>query len=429
MNKWIITMGIIVMTALMVVFSAISIGNTQERPDSNSGEEPKGLEIDLSRGHAILPEGRGFAEGHILVKFRPGADIAEINAKLNGKAIDVIPQINVHIIGIHGAMSAEEMVGRFNQHPHVEYAELDQIAYVVLMPNDPHFSKQWGLNNTGQTGGTSDADINACEAWDMTTGAASVNIAILDTGIDQTHEDLQAKITANKNFTSSRTVDDKYGHGTHVAGIAAAITNNGKGIAGTGYSSGLMNVKVLGDRGSGFYSWIAQGIIWAADNNARVINLSLGGSQVDKTLENAVNYAWSKGVVLVAAAGNNNVSTKLYPAAYPNCIAVAATDHNDQKASFSNYGADWVDVAAGGVNIYSTLPDHKNTIGKLYYDYLSGTSMATPFVSGTAGLVWTTGYGYGNSSVRNRIESTCNTIAGTGSYFRYGRVNAYEAVK
>jgi hypothetical protein len=144
-------------------------------------------------------------------------------------------------------------------------------------------------------------------------------------------------------------------------------------------------------------------------------------------LQNAVNYAWNKGVVVVAAAGNNGNTARVYPAYYANCIAVAATDQNDAKASFSTYGS-WVDVAAPGVSIYSTLPNHTNSIGTMNYRYLSGTSMATPHVAGLAGLLWATSYGTSNTSVRSRIESTADAIAGTGTYWQYGRINAYKAV-
>jgi thermitase len=298
----------------------------------------------------------------------------------------------------------------------VLFAEPDFIAKAIGTPNDPSFGNQWGMTK-----------IQAPQAWDITTGQPSIKIAILDTGVDQDHEDLAGKIVANKNYTTSGTVDDRYGHGTHVAGIAAAATNNGIGVAGVGYNSTIMNVKVLDDTGSGYYSWVASGITWAADNGAKVINMSLGGSSSSSTLESAVNYAWGKGVVIVAAAGNSGNTARLYPGYYTNVIAVGATDSNDAKASFSTYGS-WVDVAAPGVNIFSTLPNHANQIGSQNYDYLSGTSMATPYVAGLAGLVWATSCGTSNTNVRNRIQSTADPITGTGTYWQYGRINAYKAV-
>jgi len=361
---------------------------------------------------------QNFAPDRVLVKFKAGTDEAArhaIHSRHGGSVIGEIPQLGIQVVRIPAGKALEKATG-YRGEKAIEFAEPDFVAEAIGVPNDPYLTNQWGVTK-----------IQAPQAWDVTTGDESIKIAILDTGVDQDHEDLASKIVANKNFSSSGTVDDRYGHGTHVAGIAAASTNNGVGIAGVGYNCAIMNVKVLDDTGSGYYSWIANGIIWAADNGAKVISMSLGGSLASSTLESAVNYAWSKGVVLVAAAGNDGKTTPVYPAYYANCIAVAATDQNDVKASWSNYGS-WVDVAAPGVNIFSTLPNHTNKIGILNYGSLSGTSMATPQVAGLAGLVWATPYGTSNTNVRSRVESTADPIAGTGTYWQYGRINAYKAV-
>lgn len=313
-----------------------------------------------------------------------------------------------------------EFAKLFSQSHLVEYAEPDYVAHALLVPNDPHFSKQWGM-----------VKIQAPNAWDISSGSASVKVAVLDTGIDQDHEDLIGKIANQKNFSQSFTLDDKYGHGTHVAGIAAAGTNNGKGVAGLGYNTQLLNVKVLGDNGSGSYSAIVNGIKWAADNGAKVINLSLGGSSASKALEDAINYAWGKGVVLACAAGNSGSSAPVYPAYYDNCLATAATDVNDAKANFSTYGF-WVDIAAPGVNIFSTTPNQKNKVSKnKNYDYLSGTSMAAPHVAGLAGLIWATGHcaDLDATCVRSKIEDNADQISGTGTNWAKGRINAYQTVK
>lgn len=390
----------------------------------------------------LAPSAAGelYAPDRILVRFAPGVSASTMAAihRANGAVlIREIPQIGVQVLRVP-SNQVPQLVAAYSRNPNVLYAEPDYVAYAIGTPDDEYFAQQWGMHNTGQTGGTVDADIDAPEAWDIITGTADIKIAILDTGTDQDHEDLcptltSCKIVANKNFTDSPTVDDKYGHGTHVAGIAAAITNNEKGVAGVGYNSSLLNVKVLNDQGSGYYSWIANGIVWAADNGAKVINMSLGGYFRSRTLENAVNYAWNKGVVLAAAAGNDGTSRKLYPAAYTNCIAVAATNDDDQRVNepgwwASNYG-DWVDVAAPGLYIYSTFPNHPYTINKSpNYDYGSGTSMSTPHVAGLTALVWATGYGTSNSAVRQQIESTADAIPGTGTYWIHGRINACNAV-
>jgi len=316
-----------------------------------------------------------------------------------------------------------------NKNPLIEYAEPNFIAKTQdLIPNDTSFNLQWGLNNP------SDADIDAPEAWAINQGNETIKIAVLDTGINLSHEDLVNKIDSlRKDFTGSG-IEDDYGHGTHVAGIAAAETNNATGVAGMGFNSKIIVGKVLDNSGSGYYSWISDGIKWAVDNGASVINLSLGGYASSRTLEQAIKYAWSKGVVITAAAGNDNRGSKLYPAGYTNVIAVAATDNNDKKASFSNFGK-WVSVAAPGVNIYSTFPNHPFYLQTEYgrsmnYDYGNGTSMATPFVSGAAALIWASGKcaPLNNSCVRNRIQSTADKISGTGKYWRYGRINAYKAI-
>ncbi len=362
--------------------------------------------------------GRDFASDRVLVKFKPGVDeVARqmVHRKHGGVVVGEIAGLGIQVVKVPPGKALGK-VRDYGREAAVEFCEPDFVAYALEVPNDPYFGEQWGMTK-----------VEGPEAWDVTTGESAVRIAILDTGVDQDHEDLMAKIVSNKNFSTSNTVDDRYGHGTHVAGIAAAATNNGKGVAGLGYDCAIMNVKVLDDKGSGYYSWIANGIIWAADNGARVICMSLGGRSGSSTLQSAVNYAWSKGVVIVAAAGNNGNSNPVYPAYYSNCIAVAATDQNDAKASWSSYGS-WVDVAAPGVAIYSTLPNHSNSIGMLNYGSLSGTSMATPHVAGLAGLVWASLYGTSNADVRSRIESTCDAVPGTGSYWRYGRINAYRAV-
>jgi thermitase len=355
-----------------------------------------------------------FSSQQILVKFKSGTSLpeaAEIHRQSGGQVRETIPGIGVQVVAVpNGQVMAKAKA--YSAHPQVAYAEPNYIAEAVGEPDDTYFDKQWGMQK-----------VQAPEGWGITTGSPSLTIAILDTGVDPEHPDLIDKIVDDVNFCDSPTADDVYGHGTHVAGIAAASTNNGIGVAGLGYDATIMNVKVLRDNGSGYHSWIAAGIIWAADNGAEVINLSLGGGESSHVLEDAVNYAWSKGVVVVAAAGNNGNSFPCYPAGYANCIAVAATDAHDEKPLWSNYG-DWVDVAAPGTGIYSTLKDDS-------YGYMAGTSMASPHVAGLAALVFTTvtdvnGNGFLNDEVRFRIEATSDDIgiSGIGS----GRINAAGAV-
>lgn len=320
----------------------------------------------------------------------------------------------------------------------VSIVEEDAIASVLLSPNDPSYTlSQWGLENTGQNingvVGKSDADVDASSAWDKTSGEG-VKVAVLDTGIDKDHSDLTGVVVLNKNFSTSTTDDDLYGHGTHVAGIIAAKFGNALGIAGACKGCSVINVKVLGDDGSGYYSAIVNGIYFAVENGAKVINMSLGGSSSSVSLEQAVNFAWSKGVVIVAAAGNSGNSNKFFPAAYKNVIAVASTNNKDQKSTFSNYSNNWVMVAAPGEAIFSTLPNHDNVLKNKYglpseYGWLSGTSMASPLVAAEAALV-TKKYGaFGASMVRFKIERNTDLIAGSGRYWKYGRVNFEKATR
>jgi thermitase len=390
----------------------------------------------------------GYAPDRILIKFRAGTAEslkASIHGLHGGKVKQIIKGIDVQVVEVP-ADKVKEKIKAYKGEANVEYAEPDYVVSAdpliglatLTNPNDYFFYDQWALNNTGQsvpgvtdppgqgTPGTTDADIDALEAWEITQGSSEVKIAILDTGIDQDHEDLATKIVANSNFSDSPTYDDLAGHGTHVAGIAAAITNNdSKGIAGIAIKSVLLNGKVLNDSGIGYNSWIASGINWAVAQKAKVINLSLGGSGYSLTVANAIYNAWNNGCIIVAAAGNNGNTSPFYPAYYSNCIAVAATDQSDVRASFSNYGS-WVDIAAPGVNIISTYPVHPYTN---YYAYASGTSMASPHVAGVAALVWASEYGTSNSNVRSRIQSTADPISGTGTYWQNGRVNALNAVE
>ena len=193
----------------------------------------------------------------------------------------------------------------------------------------------------------------------------------------------------------------------------------------------ILDGKVLNDSGVGSSSSLANGINWAVSNGAKVINMSLG-VRASRTLETAVNNAWNKGVVLVAAAGNGGNQTKIYPGAYPNVIAVAATDNNDAKASFSTYGASWVDIAAPGVNVYSTFPNHPFVLGtqnnrSFGYDVGNGTSMSSPIVAATAALAWLAPWRHEHVRPRN-VESTADKIPGTGTSWAHGRVNAFDAV-
>lgn len=378
-----------------------------------------------SSGSSAPPaQGTSFVPDEVLVKFRPDAPpgaMIDVAGKHHISQAQPITGIGVTRMKLSESSGGPEAVVRaLNRNPNVEYAELNYIVSTVTTVNDPYFTGgfQWNL-----------AKVQAANAWDVTTSNAGISVAVLDTGVDLSHPDLQGKVIVSVNFSDSATANDVNGHGTHVAGIVGAATNNGQGIAGLGYNTSIMNVKVLGDSGTGGSSWIAQGVVWAADHGAKAINISAGATFQMATLEDAINYAWGKGVVIVAAAGNNASSTPFYPAAYPNVIAVASTDINDHLASSSDYG-DWVDVAAPGANIYSTLP-LDNLLQPGGYGVMGGTSMASPHVAGLAGLVFTSaadrnGDGFLNDEVRACIEQNADNIGLSG--IGGGRINAYRAV-
>ncbi len=349
----------------------------------------------------------------LIIQFKPGTSaghISCINSALGDKILESIPQLGVQVIEVKAGQESNR-TRAYRQYSEVSSVEIDITAEAVEIPYDTHFNEQWGITK-----------VQCQQAWEITKGSRDVKIAIVDSGIDLEHPDLASKIIASANFSYSDTADDRRGHGTHVAGIAAAITANGDGIAGMGYDTSLINVKVLNDNGSGYYSQIARGITWAVDNGADIINLSLAGSTYSGVLQEAIDYAWNKGALIVVAAGNSNSEALSYPACYERCIAVAATDETDQLYYFSNYG-DWIDVAAPG-SAYSTTLDGG-------YCFRMGTSMASPHVSGLAGLLFAiahddNGNGRLNDEVRDIIESTCDDV-GIGG-IGHGRINAYRAV-
>lgn len=291
--------------------------------------------------------------------------------------------------------------------------ELESTAHesAVMAANDDYSGRQWAIPK-----------IMAPQAWEVTSGEPNVIIAVLDTGIDNEQKDLAGKVISEVNFTDSLTTGDVYGHGTHIAGVIAAGAGSGAGVTGLAPDCRLMNVKVADDQGRFNSSIAAKGVTWAVDHGAKVINMSLVSTEPSSSLEEAINYAWNKGAVVVAAAGNLVGDKVVYPAYYSNCIAVAATDSNDYVASWSSQGA-WVDVAAPGVDIYSTLPGDK-------YGYKSGTSMAAAHVSGLAGLLFAlekdkNNDGFVNDEVRAAIENGCDGL-NIGAV--KGRINAYHAV-
>lgn len=350
--------------------------------------------------------GQGYVSGEVLVKFRAPFRVSKTMQSLGARVVQRLPEIDVSRVELPAGISVEQAVRMFGQDPKVEYAEPNY--YLQLQGvNDPMFPQQWDLQK-----------ISAPSAWMICMGSQNVLVAVLDTGADLSHPDLAGRIAGSKNFIGVGPVQDENGHGTHTAGTIAAATNNGIGVASLGYQTRLLVGKVVTDHGGTTVSVVAQGIAWAADNGAKVVSMSIGLPNDSNTLHAAVDDAWNRGLVLVAAAGNNANTQRLYPAAYSNCIAVAATDQADRRCSFSSYG-DWVHVSAPGQSILS-LYKHGGTAT------LNGTSMATPHVAALAALLWANG-ARSNAAIRSAILNSGDPTTGFGLY-PTRRINARRAL-
>lgn len=352
-----------------------------------------------------------YMPGEVLVKFRADAKLAEMAVPIGMQAqvTQRIDGIGVLRLKLRAGQSVAGAVRKLERHASVEFAEPNFRVQSFEVPNDPRFGNQWSLGK-----------IRCVQGWELSMGSSDVVIAVLDTGVDPDHPDLVNKLVPGFNIlNNNNNTSDPNGHGTHVAGIAAAATDNGIGIAGVGYHSRIMPVKVLNSSGGGSTSDVAAGINFAVNAGANVISMSLGGTNGSSSMISAVNLAWSQNILLVGAAGNNGGSQQTFPSAYDNVIAVASTDINDQRAGNSNFGF-WVDVAAPGVGIQSTYNDND-------YRTMSGTSMAAPHVSGLAALLWAhLGLGTDVAVIRDRIESN---VLPVGSWVAHGRIDVERALK
>jgi hypothetical protein len=344
-----------------------------------------------------------YVPGQLLVKFRhntPARGVAvalrTAGAELDGR----IPNLGVQLLHVSPSRVASTLQ-ELESDPRVAFAERDALLSAQATPNDYWWPSEWAPSK-----------VNAPSAWDSTTGSASTVIAVLDSGVDFSQPDLQGAFVAGHDIVNSdNDPSDDYGHGTQVAGVAAARSNNAIGVASYCWRCSIMPVKVLGANGTGSVSDVAAGITWASDHGARVINMSLGSTSASSTLASAAQYAHDHGAVLVAAAGNSGSTTQTYPAALPTVIGVAGTDSADQLTSTSNYGS-WVKVAAPGCNFTTGLNS--------WYGTFCGTSSASPVVAGVAALALSLDPGATNTQVEQAIEAS----AVPESFVQYGRVDA-----
>lgn len=399
---------------------------------------------DWTRGTQSRSAEERYVPGRVLVKFKEFIPdwLAEWRIETYPVLVGFrLPRIKTFILTLTQDTSVEEAVAALRLNPEVEYAEPDYIASAQLTPNDPFFSYQYALSNTGQEIhipgsplGKLSADIKAAAAWEETTGDQKVIVAVLDTGVDLLHPDLKNKLASsgrdfvNGDFDAS----DDHGHGTYIAGIIGAETDNGLGIAGAAWKCKILPVKVLDNTALGEYSKIALGILYAADNGAKVINLSLGYTEHSATLRDAVKYAFDQGLVLVAGTGNGGGPVE-FPAAYDAyCLAAAATDYNDARPAWSNFGSE-VDVAAPGVSIFSTVPQGFYGPGSVDYGFASGTSASAAYVSGLAALIISLKPFLTATQVMDVIRYSAddvNAVAfpGKDEFLGYGRINMEKAL-
>src|ERR687894_686262 len=366
--------------------------------------------------------GQAFAPGEVVVVLEQPAspaDLRGLNRENDARVEEDLPGSDVNVVDLPRDLPVAEAVRAYEGSPDVAYAEPNFKVYPSAAPNDPNYRDLWGLNNAGQTGGTTDADTDAPEAWDTTTGSPETVVGVIDEGIDVNHPDLRDNIWTNSGEVAGNKIDDDGNgyvddvngydfanndatvydpdpisgkgdeHGTHVAGTIAAVGNNGIGVAGVNWKAQVASLKFLGADG-GDTSDAIEAINYAVAEGMDISNNSWGGGGRSQALEDAIRRADNAGHIFIAAAGNggadgvgdDNDATPQYPAGYnlANIVAVAATDDTDRLASFSNFGTTSVDLAAPGVGIMSTLPGGR-------YGRYSGTSMASPHVAGVAALI------------------------------------------
>jgi serine protease len=419
----------------------------------------------------LIPYGQGEAvAGEIIVKFKPGVgpSLEEAINRANGAtAVYRSPFAGFLRLRLPAGRAIAQMAAAYRANPHVEYAEPNLVRRALAFPNDPYYPYQWHLDDSvapagpNPYGGANGGGINLEPAWDISTGSGVI-VAVVDTGIAyenytqttgwRTKRYYQAPDLAGASFVpgydfinNDSHPNDDNSHGTHVAGTIAQSTNNALGTAGVAFGASLMPVKVLDKNGSGTDAEVADGIIFAANNGAKVINLSLGGPGSTATLENAVAYAYAAGATIVCAAGNDGdgANTPSYPAAYDAyCIAVSATRYDETRAYYSNYGS-YVDLAAPGGDVgvdqngdgygdgvlQNTFnPNTKNTADFGYW-FFSGTSMASPHVAGVAALLIADGIAEPDD-VREALESSAEDKGAPGwdTEYGWGIVDAYAAL-
>lgn len=410
-----------------------------------------------------------YVPDQIIIQFNPSSSSNEqLQSQVyhrisdqTGLSIQIVDESRItpglELVEVTNCKNLAKTIKIFQNQPEILYAEKNYILEIQKIPDDTYYGELWGLNNTGQKDhsgyiGKIGADISAQNAWDITTGSENVIVAVIDSGVDITHPDLVNNIWTNPNeipnngidddnngfiddvngwnfFDDNNDISDKDGHGTHVAGIIGAVGNNGLGVTGVAWNIKIMPVR-LGAKNWTSYMEV-QAVNYATKMGAAVINCSYGGqgfSEIEKTA-----YENSTAVIICAAGNetNDNDIKPSYPCNYkcPNIVSVAATNNRDQLAEFSNYGKNSVHLAAPGDEIYSTYPQKLVHKGNLPYRYMSGTSMAAPYVSGVAALIKAVNSSLNNVQIKDILLNSVDPLNSLkGKVSTGGRLNANQAV-
>ncbi|MDH5218273.1 MAG: S8 family serine peptidase, partial [Gammaproteobacteria bacterium] len=441
-------------SALLLIFVSFLIQGCIEQRSldtENSGVLPGGYYVSLDNKNVVLDQGAR-ADG-ILVKFASDTSsrtrtrsIQSAGLRENGR-FRLVPGLT--LADVLPGFTLNQTLNALARDPNVAFAEPNYIVTTDALPNDPRFNQQYGLNNTGQSGGVVDADIDAPEAWDIQTGN-DVIVAVIDTGVDYNHPDLVNNMWQNPGEIPGNRIDDDGNgfvddvrgwdfatntndpmdpnrHGTHVAGVIAAQGNNGTGVTGINWSARIMPLKFMDNQGVGTTAAAIRAIEYAVANGAKVSNNSWGGGNFSQALFDAIQAANRAGHMFIAASGNDGVSndrTPHYPSSFdlPNIISVGASDESDLITTFSNFGATSVDLLAPGASIFSTVINNG-------YASLSGTSMATPFVSGVASLLFAHNRDLTVSGVRNAILNNVDRLPALNRVVASGgRLNVFNAI-
>jgi thermitase len=445
----------LVISVLFIFFSSSNFDHPRFRKQKRSPVRASRFEAHIiNNGQPYRMKEQRYAPDQILVKFKPRLSTLAIETTVNAyqaRKIKRIPALDIYLLKIPEYLTVEEMLHVLSINPDVEYACPNYRIYIAAVPkpNDNLFNWQYALFNEGQQIGSpgptgkSRADIKALEAWEETEGDEGVVVAVIDTGIDFDHPDLEGKITSNGyDFVNkdNEPIDD-HGHGTYVAGLIAAKTNNREGIAGVNWNSTIMPLKAIEADGSGYVDDLVDAIIYAADNGASVISMSLGFAlgpgESAPDLEDAMQYAYQKNVVCVASAGNEGDAV-LYPAAYDDyCLAVAATDYDDSRPSWSNFGPE-VDVAAPGLRVVSLVPTWlPELIWKDFtlppYGFGDGTSASAAIVSGFVSLIRSLKPWMSVDQIMDVVRFSADDVntadyPGKDEFIGYGRINMEKAL-